>query len=141
MEYNLQRFIDAQKYSYKTALNEMKAGQKCSHWIWYIFPQMKGLGKSYNATIFAISGREEAIAYMENDLLRSRLLEITEVLLKNPSKDSRYVMGSSIDSQKLKSSMTLFSEVCPQYEIFQSVLDKYFQGRKDRRTMQILKEF
>ena len=117
--YNLQRFIDAQHHSYADALSEIKNGQKESHWMWYIFPQMKGLGQSPVSEYYGISGIDEAKAYLADDLLRSRLIEISTCLLELPHDDPDYVFGYP-DDMKLKSSMTLFAEAEPDNRVFQS---------------------
>ena len=137
MAYDINRFLKAQKNDYELALSEMKAGRKRSHWIWYIFPQVKGLGMSPTSEFYGIDGLGEAKVYMADDLLRERLLEITGVLLNIESDDPSEVMGYP-DDLKLRSSMTLFAETAPEYDVFQKVLDKYFHGEKDPKTLQIL---
>ena len=137
MAYDINRFLKAQKYDYEQALSEMKAGHKRSHWIWYIFPQVKGLGMSATSEFYGIDGLGEAKAYMADELLRERLLEITGVLLDIESDDPSEVMGYP-DDLKLRSSMTLFAEAAPEYDVFQKVLDKYFHGEKDPKTLRIL---
>lgn len=133
---SLQRFIDAQKWDYKVALKEIQQGKKTSHWIWYVFPQVKGLGQSYNSQYYGIKDLEEAKEYLENDILRERLLEISTAMLEQ--KDAFEVMGR-IDAIKLKSSMTLFSVASEgKFDVFDKVLDKFFNGKKDRRTIKIL---
>ena len=134
---NLDRFLKAQASSYDTALREICAGQKRSHWIWYIFPQIQGLGFSSTAQYYAISDIDEARAYLEEPTLRERLLEISNALLSLDSNDPTRVMGYP-DDLKLRSSMTLFAEAEPECEVFQKVLDKYYGGRKDPRTLEIL---
>lgn len=135
--YDLERFIKAQEQAYELALSEMKSGHKRSHWIWYIFPQIKGLGFSSTSEYYGIDGLGEAKAYMENPILRKRLLEISEVLLTLPSSDAGNVMGYP-DDLKLRSSMTLFAEAAPEFDVFQKVLDKFFDGEKDRKTLKKL---
>lgn len=136
-EFDLERFIKAQERDYETALEEIRRGRKRSHWIWYIFPQITGLGFSSMSQYYGIASIKEAKAYMENACLRDRLLEISEALLALESNDPGNVMGYP-DDLKLCSSMTLFAEAAPEEKIFQAVLDKYFDGRKDQRTLQIL---
>ena len=135
--YELDRFIKAQNRDYDTALNEIKEGYKRSHWMWYIFPQIIGLGRSEIAVYYPIADREEAECYMQNDLLRGHLLEISEALLQVESDDATRVMGFP-DDMKLQSCMTLFAAVASEYDVFQKVLDKFFHGEMDKRTLEIL---
>lgn len=130
----LQRFIEAQNDSYDQALKEIRNGRKLTHWIWYIFPQMKGLGFSYNSEYYGITSLQEAKDYLENELLRKRLFEITESLLMHKGKDIESIMGD-IDALKLKSSMTLFDAVQPD-DIFGEVLDEFYGGERCRRTLE-----
>lgn len=130
----LQRFIEAQNDSYDQALKEIIKGRKLTHWIWYIFPQMKGLGFSYNSEYYGITSLQEARDYLENELLRKRLFEITESLLMHKGKDIESIMGD-IDALKLKSSMTLFDAVQPG-SIFGEVLDEFYGGERCRRTLE-----
>ena len=133
MSYNLDRFIKAQTHDYEIAFSEIRAGHKRSHWIWYIFPQVKGLGMSAISEEYGIDGIDEAKAYMENPVLREHLIEISEALLDLESDDALDVMGYP-DNLKLRSSMTLFSEAAPDEEVFSKVLDKFFGGEKDPET-------
>ena len=137
--YDLSRFLKAQEWDYDTALSEIRSGRKRSHWIWYILPQVKGLGFSSTSEFYGIDGLAEAKAYMENETLRRRLIEISEALLSLESSDARDVMGYP-DDLKLRSSMTLFGEAAPEEKVFLKVLDKFFGGKKDERTLKILKE-
>lgn len=130
----LQRFIEAQNDSYDQALKEIRNGRKLTHWIWYIFPQIKGLGFSYNSEYYGITFLQEARDYLENELLRKRLFEITESLLMHKGKDIESIMGD-IDALKLKSSMTLFDAVQPG-SIFGEVLDEFYGGERCRRTLE-----
>ena len=130
----LQRFIEAQNDSYDQALKEIINGRKLTHWIWYIFPQIKGLGFSYNSEYYGITSLQEARDYLENELLRKRLFEITESLLMHKGKDIESIMGD-IDALKLKSSMTLFDAVQPG-SIFGEVLDEFYGGERCRRTLE-----
>lgn len=130
----LQRFIEAQNDSYDQALKEIRNGMKLTHWIWYIFPQIKGLGFSYNSEYYGITSLQEARDYLENELLRKRLFEITESLLMHKGKDIESIMGD-IDALKLKSSMTLFDAVQPG-SIFGEVLDEFYGGERCRRTLE-----
>lgn len=130
----LQRFIEAQNDSYDQALKEIRNGRKLTHWIWYIFPQIKGLGFSYNSEYYGITSLQEARDYLENELLRKRLFEITESLLMHKGKDIESIMGD-IDAMKLKSSMTLFDAVQPD-DIFGEVLDEFYGGERCRITLE-----
>ena len=130
----LQRFIEAQNDSYDQALKEIRNGRKLTHWIWYIFPQIKGLGFSYNSEYYGITSLQEAKDYLENELLRKRLFEITESLLMHKGKDIESIMGD-IDALKLKSSMTLFDAVQPG-SVFGEVLDEFYGGERCRRTLE-----
>jgi uncharacterized protein (DUF1810 family) len=134
---DLSRFLKAQETDYKRALSEIRSGHKRSHWIWYIFPQITGLGFSSTAQYYAIKDRQEAEEYLKNNLLRDRLVEISAALLKLESNDAGEVMGYP-DDLKLRSSMTLFHEVAPETEVFQNVLDKFFEGKPDQRTIELL---
>ena len=134
MAYDLSRFHKAQKGSYETALAEIRAGRKRSHWIWYIFPQIQGLGYSSTAQYYAIEDLEEAKAYLADPVLRERLLEISNALLALDSCDPSDVMGYP-DDLKLRSSMTLFSLADPECTVFRDVLEKYYDGREDPRTI------
>lgn len=134
---NLQRFLDGQRFGYETALKEMKAGEKRSHWIWYIFPQIKGLGHSPNAQYYGISDLEEAKAYLEHPVLGARLREITKEVLNHASRGIQTIMGAPIDALKFKSSMTLFDAISPN-DIFAQALDTFFDGKKDGRTISLL---
>lgn len=134
---DLQRFIDAQESTYKRALIEIKNGHKESHWMWYIFPQLKGLGQSTTAVYYAIKDLDEAKAYLNHPILEKRLVEISSELLKLNSSDANEIFGSP-DHLKLKSSMTLFSEVEGANSVFRLVLEKFFSGEKDQRTLYLL---
>lgn len=132
----IERFVQAQSEVYSLALNEIKSGRKRSHWMWYIFPQLKGLGHSCNSNFYGISGAEEAKEYLEQPILGQRLTEVSNAIL-NLATDSAVDVFGGIDSRKLKSSMTLFDFVSPN-DIFARVLDKYFNGQRDNRTIKIL---
>ena len=134
MAYDLSRFHKAQQGSYETALAEIRSGRKCSHWIWYIFPQIQGLGFSSTAQYYAIENLEEAKAYLADPVLRERLLEISNALLALDSCDPSEVMGYP-DDLKLRSSMTLFSLAEPECTVFRDVLDRFYDGREDSRTI------
>lgn len=134
----LKRFVKAQEHEFAQALREIKDGRKMSHWMWYIFPQLQGLGHSSTAQYYAIKDREEAEAYMKHPVLGSRLLEISGELLKLKSNDAREVLGWP-DDLKLKSSMTLFEMVSAE-PVFGQVLDKFYNGERDGKTLALLME-
>lgn len=133
----IERFLDAQNGMYEQALYEIRSGHKDSCWIWYIFPQLRLLGRSETAQKYGIENLDEAKEYLNNATLRNRLLEISKSLLNLPEKDPVKIMGD-IDAAKLKSSMTLFSVADPDCPVFSDVLQKIFNGEKDIRTLQIL---
>ena len=134
---SLQRFLDAQRADYATALAEITAGRKRSHWMWYIFPQMRGLGFSETARYYGIRDAAEAAAYLAHPVLGERLREIARALLALPGSDANRIFGSP-DDLKLRSSMTLFGAVPGADGVFQAVLDKFFSGAKDVKTVQLL---
>ncbi|WP_444943154.1 DUF1810 domain-containing protein [Microbulbifer sp. ZKSA006] len=136
--FHLERFVTAQEGSYERALSELHGGHKHSHWMWYIFPQVSGLGHSATSEHFAIKTLDEARAYLEHPLLGPRLKACCEVLLQLKG-DSAYQIFGSPDDMKLKSSMTLFSIADPSNKLFAQVLEKYYEGKKDLRTFEILK--
>ena len=133
----LKRFLDAQEYDYLTALSEIKGGKKRSHWIWYIFPQIAGLGYSEMTKRFAIKGMPEAAAYLAHPILGNRLIEISNALMELPGNNATSVMGSP-DDLKLRSCMTLFAQVPGADPVFEAVLEKYFHGEKDGATLRLL---
>jgi uncharacterized protein (DUF1810 family) len=141
MEMNdgLERFLIAQQNYFRTALEEIQEGQKQSHWMWFIFPQIQGLGYSEMARYYAIKDYKEAQAFIEDTTLGRNLIEISQALLKLDSNDATAVMGRP-DDLKLKSSMTLFALVSPEHEVFQKVLDKFFHGQRDQKTIELLKQ-
>ena len=136
-QYDLKRFLLAQETDYGRALSEIRNGHKMSHWMWYIFPQISNLGQSPMAKKYAIDGLAEARAYVGNDLLRKRLHEISEALLMLAQDDITAVMGYP-DNLKLQSCMTLFELAEPDCRIYSQVLDKYYQGERDRKTLKLL---
>lgn len=135
--FNLDRFLDGQRFGYDYALNEIRNGRKEGHWIWYVFPQLKGLGHSPNAEYYGISGIEEAKQYLAHPILGPRLREISEALLSIDNKSAREIL-SSIDALKVRSCMTLFDAVSPN-DIFSRVLKKYYNGIRDVLTLAFLK--
>lgn len=136
-QYDLDRFLKGQARNYDAALREIREGCKRSHWMWYVFPQIQGLGYSSTAQYYAIRNLEEAKAYLQHPILRERLLEISGALLSLNTNSASEVFGWP-DDMKLRSSMTLFAEAEPECEVFQKVLDQYFGGRKDENTLSIL---
>lgn len=136
-ENSLQRFVEAQSRSYETALAEMRAGRKRSHWMWYIFPQMRGLGYSEAARYYGIQDKTEAEAYLKHPVLGKQLVEICQALLALPTSDAHLVFGSP-DDLKLRSSMTLFAAVAGADPVFAAVLAKFFGGKKDEVTLRLL---
>ncbi len=137
MAYDLERFKKAQAEDYNTALEEIKRGRKESHWIWYIFPQLKELGFSSTAKYYGIDGLGEAKAYMADAELRRNLLEITDALFRQPETDIHRVMGYP-DDLKLRSCMTLFEAAAPDQAVFGEVLDKFYGGKRDNATLNLL---
>lgn len=133
----LERFVSAQRGTYEIALDELRHGAKRSHWIWFIFPQVAGLGSSTMAARYAIKSRREAMAYLAHPLLGARLRECTDALLHVAGKTAEEVMGHP-DDLKLKSSMTLFAAISAPDSPFHSVLDHYFSGETDFRTTEYL---
>lgn len=133
----ISRFLDAQESSYDRALKEIKNGRKCSCWMWYIFPQIQGLGISGTTEYYSIKDLDEAKEYMSDETLRSRLIEISEALLGLETSDPHEVLGYP-DDLKLKSCMTLFGIAAPEEEVFQKVLDKYYKGERDENTIKKL---
>lgn len=142
----LQRFVDAQDHGYEfgetyaKALDEMKQGQKMTHWIWYVFPQIQGLGKSFIAVYFSIYDLEEAVAYYQHPILGARLREITAVLLEIPSDNPWSVFGQT-DARKVRSCMTLFRQAALDDDLFSRVLYKFYRGVEDKRTLEQLHIF
>lgn len=137
MKYDLDRFVKAQDKLYDVAYSEVKNGKKDSHWMWFIFPQIQGLGSSNLAVYYSIESLGEAKEYMNHPILGNRLIDISNELLKH-DKDINSILGD-IDSLKLNSSMTLFSLVSED-KVFDKVIDKFYDGKKDDITLDIVKE-
>ncbi len=137
MNYNLERFKSAQRGSYSEALAEMRRGRKNGHWMWYIFPQISGLGMSATSLYYGIRDMGEAKAYIADEVLGGRLLEISEALLDIETDNAREVFWFP-DDLKLRSCMTLFAAAAPEHEVFKKVLDKFFGGEADDKTLDIL---
>ena len=134
----IERFIEAQKRDYTTALSEVRAGRKESHWIWYIFPQIIGLGSSCYANLYGIRNREEAEEYLHHKLLGQRLREITNALLLVEERSAEDIFGE-LDAMKVKSSMTLFDAIAPD-DIYADALNTFFAGVRCKRTLEYLQK-
>ena len=137
-DYNIERFVEAQDKVFSVVKQELREGKKRSHWMWYIFPQIKGLGRTPISKFYSISCIEEANAYLEHPKLKDRLRELCQILIQSGEEDPFDIFGN-IDARKLKSSMTLFDIASPN-DIFSKVLDKFFGGNRCGRTLNILKE-
>jgi uncharacterized protein (DUF1810 family) len=135
--FNLRRFIDAQEVVYKNVLSELRSGQKRTHWMWFIFPQIAGLGHSSISKRYGIQSREEAQHYLNHPILGKRLVECSETVLSIKGRSASEIFGSP-DDIKLRSSMTLFAAIPGSDSVFTHVLEKYFQGRPDTRTLRLL---
>ncbi len=136
--HNLARFVAAQQGVYDRALAEIKSGRKSSHWMWFIFPQIAGLGYSTISRQYAIESLSEAWAFLKHPLLGPRLVEITEAVLALQGQTAHQIFGSP-DDLKLRSCATLFAEVSPAASVFHQLLEKYYDGEPDRRTLTLLK--
>lgn len=132
--YNLQRFVDAQDPVYAQVCSELRGGRKTGHWIWFIFPQIRGLGVSETSRYFAISGIKEAIAYLDHPVLGSRLRECTRLVIDSQAKRIDAIFGSP-DDLKFRSSMTLFAHATSENLDFLDALNRYFDGEQDHRTL------
>lgn len=141
MKTDIQRFIKAQKQDYEEALSEIRQGYKRSHWMWYIFPQVHGLGYSETSKFYAINSIDEVREYLKNEYLYNNLVNICEELLKLETNNPVEIFGE-IDAMKLKSSMTLFNYICDldknRIDIFPKVLNKFFNNERDIRTINII---
>jgi uncharacterized protein (DUF1810 family) len=135
--FNLARFTSAQESAYNRALAEIRNGDKRSHWMWFIFPQIDGLGFSSTAKYYAIKSPDEACQYLAHPVLGARLLECAEAVLAVEERSASDIFGYP-DDLKLKSCMTLFEAVAGKGSVFSQVLDKYYQGKRDTRTQEIL---
>ena len=135
--FDLKRFVRAQESDYKPALEEIAAGRKRSHWMWYIFPQFAGLGLSPTSRHYAIGSLDEARAYLAHPILGSRLIECAEATLAVEGRSAHDIFGSP-DDMKLRSSVTLFALVSPEHSVFHRVLEKYFDGKRDERTLDLV---
>jgi uncharacterized protein (DUF1810 family) len=136
--FDLERFVGPHNAMWPRVLAEMSAGRKQSHWIWFVFPQIEGLGTSFRSQHFAIRSCDEAKAYLAHPVLGTRLREVTELVLKTEGRTANDIFGDP-DDMKFRSSMTLFNAISPN-DIFAAALDKYFGGERDERTLSILRE-
>jgi uncharacterized protein (DUF1810 family) len=136
---NLKRFLSAQKTDYAIAFSEIKNGKKRSHWMWYIFPQIHGLGFSQTSKFYAIKNIQEAQDFLNDPVLGKRLIDICNELVNLKTNDANKIFGSP-DDLKLRSSLTLFSSLNNTDPVFQKVLDKFFDGKKDLKTLKIMEE-
>ncbi|WP_037076956.1 DUF1810 domain-containing protein [Neorhizobium vignae] len=138
MQFDLMRFVDAQAPVYGRVIGELRDGRKRSHWMWYVFPQVAGLGFSIMSQRFAIGSRAEATAYLEHPLLGSRLIECTEAMLSHPGLSAYAILGSP-DDMKFRSSMTLFEAVSEKGSPFERALEQFFDGERDEKTVALLR--
>jgi uncharacterized protein (DUF1810 family) len=136
---SLERFVEVQEKMYPIAMKEIQNGQKETHWMWYIFPQLRGLGMSSMTHIYGLSGLEEAKAYLEHPWLSGRLQELCVALLHHKDKSAYEIFGD-LDEMKLKSSMTLFALTSEDYTIFDQVLERFFNGEMDELTVRLINE-
>lgn len=136
--YDLNRFLQAQKGVYERALAEIRSGRKQSHWMWFIFPQFHGLGSTPTSQFYAIKSLAEADAYLRHRILGPRLVECAEAVLRVSGRSANAIFGSP-DDMKLRSCATLFACVAPAGSVFQRVLDRYFEGKPDEKTLRLLK--
>lgn len=135
--HDLNRFVKAQEGSYEAALSELRNGRKRSHWMWYIFPQFDGLGFSPTSKYFAIKSLDEAKAYLNHPVLGPRLRECAEAILRVEGRSAHDILGSP-DDMKLLSCATLFESVSPEGSVFSRLIEKYFQGERDRKTLRLI---
>jgi uncharacterized protein (DUF1810 family) len=133
----LQRFVLAQQRDYAQALAEMRAGRKTSHWIWYVLPQLRGLGHSPMSLHYGLAGRDEARAYAEHPLLGPRLVECVQAMLGHAGRSAEQILGP-VDALKFRSCLTLFAEVAPQRPCFDQALQRFYGGERDARTLRLL---
>lgn len=138
-QFDLGRFVSAQQHSYDVALSEVTNGRKRSHWMWYIFPQLRGLGRSSTSQLYGIAGADEAHAYLSHKVLGPRLIAVCEATLAVEGRSATEIFGKP-DDMKLRSCATLFAHVSNADSIFHKILDKYFGGKPDRRSVQLLEK-
>ena len=134
---DLDRFVRAQETNYTQALSELRGGRKRTHWMWYVFPQLEGLGSSPTAVLYAISGLDEAESYLAHPVLGPRLVECAEAVLQHATLSASEMLGYP-DDMKLRSSATLFARVSPAGSVFQRILDTFFDGQPDQTTLRLL---
>jgi len=137
MSEDLQRFLDAQRNGYDGIVRELRAGRKTSHWIWFVFPQVAGLGRSGMSALYAISGLDEARAYLAHPVLGARLRECAGIVADSKAPSAEAIFGD-LDALKVRSSMTLFLRADPTEAVFMRVLDRFYGGEVDVRTDQLL---
>lgn len=135
--YNLSRFVQAQERDYDQALSELTLGRKRSHWMWYVFPQLDGLGSSPITKLYSIKSEDEARAYLKHPTLGPRLLACAEAILSVDGKSAREILGSP-DDLKLRSCATLFAHVSPPGSVFEHILEKFYAGERDAATLRLL---
>jgi uncharacterized protein (DUF1810 family) len=135
--FNLKRFVDAQDLVYRSVIGELRAGVKQSHWMWFVFPQVAGLGRSATAELYAIQSLDEAKAYLAHPLLGGRLRECTQLMLDVSGKSARQILGNP-DDLKFFSSMTLFARAARNETLFRDALMKYFDGKEDATTLKLI---
>lgn len=138
-QYDLDRFLEAQRETYNNALHEIRQGSKQTHWMWFIFPQLRGLGFTDYNIFYGIENLKEASQYLNHAILRKRLEEITQAMLQIENKSALGILGRA-DERKLKSCMTLFGLLPEMPECFRQVLEKYYNGEQDESTLQLIKE-
>lgn len=139
-DFNLCRFVTAQDPVFNDVISELSAGRKSSHWMWFVFPQLKGLGMSHYSKFYGISGIEEALAYFNHELLGSRLRQVVSILLMSNATNPEVIFGRT-DAMKLRSSLTLFASVdTSEEQTFKKCLDKFFFGMQDERTLSMLSQ-
>lgn len=136
-EFRLARFLHAQEHSYAAALQELCSGRKRSHWIWFVFPQLRGLGRSSNSEVYGLAGLAEARAYLADPILGHRLREATRAMLAHHTLGARAVLGD-LDALKFRSCLTLFSVADPSEHVFAMALERFFAGERDVRTLELL---
>ena len=138
--YDLQRFVDAQQHVIGEVLAELKQGSKRGHWMWFIFPQLKGLGKTEQSNFFGISCLKEAATYLQHPILEPRLIECTHLVNAVEGRSAEGIFGE-LDAMKFRSSMTLFANVTPENQVFRLALKKYFVGEFDSLTIKYLRDW